>query len=263
VAGGKEKHSVRRPVPQITIVDLDLDGLQRLQATTLLLSDLHVWQFPLDLPESAHKSLTQFLSVEERARAAKFHFERDARRFSAARATVRTILAAYVRSGPHELQFAYAEHGKPSLARSTMDLRFSVSHSGEIGLLGLVLRREVGIDVEVTRDNIEIDTLAKRFFSVQERESLHALPTEQKTAAFFRCWTFKEAFLKAQGVGLSRSLVSFDVDLTLGEQGLLATRPDPEEAKRWSILPVETAPGYTAAVAVEGSITALNVFRCH
>jgi 4'-phosphopantetheinyl transferase len=157
----------------------------------------------------------------------------------------------------------HSEHGKPSLANAAADIRFSVSHSGGLALLAVARGREVGVDLEAIREDVETDKLAERFFSEQEWQSLRLLPPEQRVPAFFRCWTCKEAFVKAQGVGLSRSLGSFDVDVNPEGGGrLVATRPDPGEAGRWSLHEIEAEPGYVAAVAVEGSIAALSIFRC-
>jgi len=224
---------------------------------------LHVWQFPTTISESAYAGFAELLSPDERTRAARFHFEKDARRFVVARASLRSILTGYTLSPAAGLRFADARHGKPGLIDAARDIRFNLSHSGDQALLAVALGREVGADVEAIRTDVETDKLAERFFSAAERQALRALPPERRVAAFFRCWTCKEAFLKAQGIGLSRSLGSFDVDVNPGHPArLVATRPDPSEAGRWSLHELEAPPGYAAALAVEGAITALSIVRC-
>lgn len=225
--------------------------------------ELHLWEFPLTVDDSVFSAVEHHLSEEERARAARFHAPADRRRFAVGRGVVRSILAAYTSIPARELSFLYSQHGKPRLERSESDIRFNVSHSGDRGLLGLTLGQAVGVDIEAIKENIECDKLAERFFSAHERELLRGLVGEKQMQAFFRCWTCKESFLKAQGVGLSRSLESFDIDLAAKKVRLAGTRPDASEASRWSLFEIETEPGYAAAVCVEGSIAAISVVRCN
>jgi 4'-phosphopantetheinyl transferase len=225
-------------------------------------TEIHVWEFPTIVSESTLASYTELLSSDERDRASRFHFERDTRRFTVARAGLRTILSAYTKTPAAELRFHLSAHDKPELEPAS-DIRFNISHSGEMALLGIALSREVGVDIEAVRQNVEIESLAERFFSPHERETIRALPEQDKIAAFFRCWSCKEAFLKAQGVGLSRSLNSFDVEANPALPARLAgTRPDARETERWSLHTIETADGYAAAVSAEGSITEIKRMLC-
>jgi 4'-phosphopantetheinyl transferase len=82
---------------------------------------------------------------------------------------------------------------------------------------------------------------------------LRALPTEMRRHAFFRCWTRKEAYIKSRGEGLSLSLDQFDLSLSPGEpDAVLDTRRDSSEVSRWSLQELTPAPGYVAALVVEG-----------
>lgn len=225
-------------------------------------SAIHLWVFPLATSESAYMQFAEMLSIEERARAARFHFEKDAHRFAVARASVRSILGGYTLIPARDVHFVYSEYGKPSLAAAALDIRFSVSHSGDLASLAVARGREVGADIEAIREGIELEKLAERFFSPRECQSLLARAPEERLLTFFRYWTCKEAFLKAQGVGLSRGLATFDVDLDAGRARLVSTRPDPREADRWALQEFEPAREYAGAVAVEGSITAMSVLRC-
>jgi len=248
---------------QILVTGVSADSLLQPSAPRLDSGEIHLWEFPLSASESRFADYAELLSTEERTRASRFHFERDARRFTIARGIVRAILGAYALSPASELTFACAKHGKPALANSASNLGFNVSHSSEMGLLGIALGREIGVDIEAIRPDVETDKLAERFFSARERESIRSLPEEQRVSAFFRCWSCKEAFLKAQGVGLSRSLGSFDVEVNPKRPAsLLATRPEASEAKEWALHEVETMPGYAAAVSAQGSVTAIRILRC-
>jgi len=249
--------------PQIVAAELSRHCLLEPPVPELPPSSLHIWQFPVTPSPLTPDRHTSLLSSDERVRASRFHFEKDARRFTITRAALRSILGGYTRTAASDLRFDYAHHGKPSLAENPANIRFSVSHSGGLAMIAITLAREVGVDIEAFRNNIETDKLAERFFSAPERESLRLLSAPNRVAAFFRCWTCKEAFLKAQGLGLSRSLDSFDVEVNPERPAqLLATRPHAEEAGQWSLHGVETDCGYAAAAAVEGSIETIRVLRC-
>jgi len=248
---------------QIVVADLSQNAVLDPPALALSSAAIHIWEFPLSISQSAFTSLARLLSPDEQTTASRFRFERDARRFTVARASLRAVLTGYTRSPARDLQFVYSQHGKPALAHSPQDIRFSVSHSGDLALLAVARSREVGVDLEVIREDVETDKLAQRFFSVRERESLHLLPSQHRVPAFFRCWTCKEAFLKAQGVGLSRSLESFDVEVDPARSArLISTRPNPGESESWSLHDVEMPPAYAAAVAVEAVIAEMKILRC-
>lgn len=211
-----------------------------------------IWRVFLDLqPDSIHQ-LESTLSTEETERAARFHFDKDRTRFVVAHGYLRDILARYLSGEPHQLHFPTNEYGKPSLI-SDSNLEFNLSHSGRYALIAVTHNRKVGIDVEHIRQDIDLDSLARRFFSPGEVSKFMALPTEQKISAFFNCWTRKEAYIKAQGLGLSLPLDSFDVSLAPNEPAVLhATRPLADEALRWTLLSLDVHPDYAGALAVEG-----------
>jgi len=152
-----------------------------------------------------------------------------------------------------ELAFDLNEFGKPELAGS--EIMFNLSHSHGLALFAVTRGRAIGIDIERIREEMTIGKIARRFFSPAEASALSALPAHQQAEAFFNCWTRKEAWIKARGQGLSIALNSFEVSLAPGEPARLrATRPDPEEASRWSLVALACEPGYAAALAVAGEI---------
>ena len=193
------------------------------------------------------------LSAEERARGTRYRFERDLAHFIARRATLRSILAAYTGWLPAALTFCLGPSGKPALARVARGgLRFNVSHSAGLTLVAVTRCREVGVDLERIRPQLAAG-VAERFFSPVEVAALAVLPAEDRAAAFFACWTRKEAYVKAKGGGLSLGLDRFAVSLVPGEPArLLQTADDPLEVERWRLEALDPAPGYAAALAVEG-----------
>ena len=214
--------------------------------------DVELWHVDLDAGADTESRWREVLSTDERERAARFHFERDRQCYCVTRAALRTLLGGYLQANPRELSFQYSDKGKPSLASRYRDcnLAFNVSHSGDVALLGFTRRRQIGVDIEKIRDDFDTFAIARRFFSAREQEQLSSLPEDQQRHAFFRCWTRKEAFIKALGEGLSHPLDQFDVSLDGSASVSLTTRPDDEEAQRWHLASVESRAGYAAAYAI-------------
>jgi 4'-phosphopantetheinyl transferase len=215
---------------------------------------VHVWRVDLGASPAQLRSLWGVLDGAEKARAERFHFARDRARFVAGRGTLRVILARYLDRDPAGIVLVYGSHGKPALAPSGDGARisFNLSHSGDLALLAVCLERRIGIDLEQIRPAVAGEDIARRVFSPRENAALDALPPEHRLAAFFHCWTRKEAFVKASGEGLALPLDHFDVSLAPGEPAvLLRTAPDPTEARRWSLVALDAGPGHAAALAVE------------
>lgn len=156
--------------------------------------EVHVWR-----AELTFEGALEELDDRERERAARFRFEKDRRRFLSAHSALRRILSPYAGSAPAALRFQVAAHGKPSIPGP---VRFSMSHSGELALYAVALR-EVGVDVERHRTDIEAAQLAARFFPEAEARELAAADAGGREAVFFRLWTRREAYLKARGIGIA------------------------------------------------------------
>jgi 4'-phosphopantetheinyl transferase len=224
-------------------------------------NEVQLWRVDLEAVRADESRWQEVLSPDEKGRASRFHFLADRQRFVAARALLRKILAAYLNTGPASLNFSYSKREKPSLGgvHAASGVTFNVSHSGGIALYAFTVRREIGVDVEHMRNDFDVEPIAQRFFSARERGQLAALPKEERIDAFFRCWTRKEAYMKATGDGLSLPLSQFDVSLESVEtNALLATRPDAAEAERWLLREVPGGAGYRAALCVRGHDWILN-----
>ncbi|MGH8995500.1 MAG: 4'-phosphopantetheinyl transferase family protein [Acidimicrobiales bacterium] len=168
-----------------------------------------LWWAPLDLEPDDLDRLTSSLSAEEQGRARRYRRPVDADHYRAGRGWLRQLLGAELGCSAAEVEIASGEHGKPSAPGS--DLRFNASHSGALFVIATSWEVEVGVDVEVIRPNAEVDRIAKRFFSVNERRALAALPDGPRLVGSFECWTRKEAYLKGVGVGLRVPLEDVDV----------------------------------------------------
>ncbi|HEX8161811.1 MAG TPA: 4'-phosphopantetheinyl transferase superfamily protein [Pyrinomonadaceae bacterium] len=228
------------------------------------MGETHVWRASLNLDAAASRACSELLSTDERQRAARYHFRKDREHFCAARGALRSILAAYLDVPPARLVFSYGRYGKPALdgAARGARLRFNAAHSHGIALYAVTLDREVGVDVELVRDDFAGLDIAERFFSRAEVDALRALPPQERATAFFDCWTRKEAYIKARGEGLSLPLHRFTVSLARGEPPrLVSADDDPREASRWSLVELHPGPGYRAALAVEGRAPAVRCWR--
>ena len=225
--------------------------------------DVHLWPLVLDGTAIRQDHYEPLLSTDEAARAVRFHFARDRRRFVAGRGTLRMILARYKDVSRRELRFTYGSAGKPSLAAQLdgQGLEFNLSHCDHMGLLAVARHRVLGVDIERIRPARDLRALASRFFAPEEVTALESLPASLYAQAFFACWTRKEAFLKALGAGLTVPLDDFVVSVDPGKPArLLSTRWRPREADRWSLTDIVVGPDFRAALAIAGKrLPALRV----
>lgn len=214
--------------------------------------DLDVFAVNLDAPEDVRARLWSHLSPEERQNAETFVFPEHQQRYVVGRGMLRELLAPRLGIPPGGIEFIGNAYGKPRLAdvHRAPELNFNVSHSGSLALYAFCRDRDVGVDVELMREIEDADDLAERFFSPAEAAALAALPVDQKSPAFLACWTRKEAFIKAIGLGLSCPLDAFDVSLEPDAPArLLRIDPSIDSVSSWSMQGFRPRDGYIAAVA--------------
>jgi len=225
-------------------------------------SEIHVWAIETLSHESEVNQFRDYLVNSEIERANRFYFAEHQRRFIILRGILRCLLARYSNQAPTNVRFWYNEQGKPYLQSKTQSIKFNLSHSSELALCAFSLEREIGIDIERLSDRVNYLQIAKRFFSSREQNALRALPDHQKRAAFFACWSRKEAYIKARGLGLSLPLDSFDVSLHPNQPAkLLASRDYPTDADRWQMHHLNVSSGYASAVVVAGQNWKIKSWR--
>ena len=138
---------------------------------------------------------------------------------------------------------------------------FNLSHSHGLAVIAVGAGREVGIDVELLRPEFAGEDIAKRYFSAREVRELAQLPVGSRTEGFFRCWTRKEAYIKARGEGLHVPLDSFSVSLSPDRFPELLSADE----SRWkieSLVPSSEAERrYAAALVAEGKDWASRYFN--
>ena len=183
--------------------------------------DVHTWTVPLDASQQAYEDLLATLASDERQRAREFRFDDPRRRYVMARGTLRRLLGEYLHAEPTSIELTIDHNQKPHLAsqHAMAGLHFNVSHSGDLAVIGFARGCEVGIDVEQLRDVGHLEQIARRFFHPSETSAVLAAPESTRTLAFLRCWTGKEAVLKALGTGIVGNLAGFQVPIDDGWQG--------------------------------------------
>jgi 4'-phosphopantetheinyl transferase len=220
--------------------------------------ELHVWHAALDREKKVVGQLESTLSPDEKARADRFHFANDRNRFVVARGLLRELLGKYLHQAAAGLAFSYGKHGKPFLSgeNASSGLCFNLSHSSGLVVYAVAKERNLGIDVEHVLPESAGEDIAQRYFSAREVNDLRALPPESRVEGFYHCWTRKEAYLKATGMGLQIPLDSFSVSLSPGKPAQFLGGVE----SRWHMAAYHPAEGYMAALVYDGAPCSIKYF---
>lgn len=225
--------------------------------------EVHIRLFNLALSATELTRFEQLLAPEELKRADRLIDHQVRNRFIAGRGLLRETLAGCLDRKPSDILIASNQYGKPILSGedSNHGLGFNLSHSGDLAIMALADRRELGIDLEQIREDLPYEAMAQQFFSRREQADLFSLPTELQRAAFFRCWTRKEAYLKGCGSGFSQPAHICDVSLLPGQPpALLADRIDPSQTSKWSLIDLDVPEGFCATLAVQSPLPTIIYF---
>lgn len=214
---------------------------------------VHVWRLPVASLVGWANERVPVLTTREQEKIQRKHRREDAERETVARVGLRVLLGGYLGREAGDIAFATEMKGKPVLQESPDGgprIEFNVSHSGAWVMMAFARGMPLGIDVEQHRD-IERDELVTGFFSTPERASWQTIPMESRRQVFFEAWTRKESYLKGLGVGLTKSLDSFAVELDPGAMpAILWDREYPRAGSEWRLVPVPPAGGYAGTLAV-------------
>jgi 4'-phosphopantetheinyl transferase len=195
----------------------------------LLPREIHLWRAALTDPARL-AGAEAVVSREECLRAARFVFPGDRDRFITAHGALRMVLALYVGADPHSLEFETGPNGKPTLVQTFTDIRFNLSHSGDLALIAVTRGLDVGVDIERIQEALEFDQIVEQYFDPSEAWALRTAPPQERVLRFFDLWTRKEARLKADGSGLGSN----------------------PPLERFGVRNLRPALGYAGAVACEG-----------
>jgi len=226
--------------------------------------EVHLWRVSLNQVPTVISELSTLLTPDESRRAERYYRAVDRDHFIVARGALRKILSTYLSIPPHELRFDYNKYGKPTLSggKNHDALNFNLSHSHDLALYAVTRGRNVGIDIEYIREDFATLEIAERFFSKNEVEMLKSLPSNQRTIGFFNCWSRKESFIKALGMGVSYPLDRFTVSLAPDDApALLKVDDQGQEPLNWIMYELMAGSEYAAAVIVENPPVVLKQWQ--
>lgn len=220
------------------------------QILPCLNEDIHIWNCKVDFNRDLTLRYKNILSLDEEKRASQFKFEKDQIVYTTARGILRLLAGHYLSLSPNEIQFDYTQFGKPFFKTDT-SLKFNVSHSGERIAIAFCQNYDIGVDIEHINRDFDVMEIAVNYFSKNEIQALANIPNKEKNRAFYRCWTRKESFIKAEGSGLSFPLDKFSVSLNKDETAeLLETSWHVDEKMHWSLFSLVPCQNYLTALAV-------------
>jgi 4'-phosphopantetheinyl transferase len=250
------------------MIAVDPESLLALPASLELEpSTVHVWAFRLEGSAALTEACRDVLSPAERQRADRFVFPHDRIHHTIAHGVLRHVLSRYAGIAPGSLRFQATASGKPSLVwpadASATTLQFNLTHSEDRALLGVSDGREIGIDLERVRSNLEALDISRHYFFGAEREAIENALSVMRDSIFFRYWVAKEAVLKAQGVGLGFPLDRFCIHFhSAGDTAHIETL-DPAVLERdWTVRLLPFAADWAAAVAARGDDWQVKVENC-
>ncbi|WP_068008153.1 4'-phosphopantetheinyl transferase family protein [Pseudovibrio axinellae] len=198
---------------------------------------------PLEYPFPMDQAIT----AEEKTRGARFRFLRDRRAFALGRWVVRSILGVDQPPTPFLLQ----DHGKPHLSGYPT---FNISHSGGLVAVALARNAPLGVDLEFMRQDRQMTDLIPVVCHPMEHLHIESRCPKERAATFYRCWTRKEAILKATGEGLRDNLRSLDVKLEQQHPWITS------ESVPLKLLDIDVKwEGYSCSLAVDPSISGLEI----
>ena len=220
-------------------------------------AEIHVWlAFYEDITDERLRSAyRELLNAAEKEQETRFYFARDRRRYLTTRALARTALSRYVSIDPREWVFSTNAYGRPEIVNEQardVGLSFNISHTRGLIVLGVTMRRALGVDVENVRAREAPIDVADRFFAPQEVAALAAAPPQQQQFRFFEYWTFKESYIKARGMGLSLPLDKFSFHYPNDHAVEISIRPElADDSARWQFWQFRPRPEYLVAICAE------------
>lgn len=217
--------------------------------------DLWLVRYDQILDESLLAEMRALLSGDERAQEPRFHFADDRKRYLVTRALVRKVLSRYADVAPGDWRFAVNDHGRPRIAlpagadAGCQGLDFNLSHTRGLIAMAVSRHRPLGVDVEQVSARRGSLDIAQRFFSPREAAALARVPAAALQERFYEYWTFKEAYIKARGLGLSLPLERFGFDFPRDDEVRLSVDPEVgDDAARWSLWQLRPTPEHLLAL---------------
>ena len=211
---------------------------------------VQIWTINLDVSPDLLAIYLADLNSDEIVRSERYRRQVDRTNFIVSRAVLKRLIASKLSINTSNVEFDENPFGKPHIIQNHK-LQFNLSHSGKLAIIGFTENHRIGVDVEYMKDDIEYKNIAKHHFAPEEYEVLLSQPNNLLREYFYRCWTRKESFIKAEGSGVSYPLDSFIVSMNSDNEAAILNMKDPSENQsEWSMHSFVPAANYIAAVTV-------------
>jgi 4'-phosphopantetheinyl transferase len=219
-------------------------------------NEVHIWRYILNEKEYHAEKISPLLSKEEKKRCSEYMNEAEKIRYTCNHRFVRQVLAKYLHVSPSHIEFSHAALGKPFVKNS--NLFFNYSYRTTFGMLAISKHSEVGVDIEKMRSLQDLPTFAAFSFSEKEKEMIFKSKGEKLQETLFTFWTFKEAIIKALGVGLNADLTQIDLsDFFYSGSNPLAF----DNNSIYTIKRIKAPEGCMAALAIKGKAGSCTEFN--
>lgn len=214
--------------------------------------ELHIWRYTVNEQHFAAEQTNPMLSVEETEKSKRFVLEEHRVDYVCNHRFVREVLAGYLQTFPNEIEFSVTSLGKPFIKNA--GLFFNVSHSKNKALLAISKDTEVGVDIEYMKDLQDAVTFSDYSFSEQEKAMIFKNGQIDKEV-LFTFWTFKEAYIKATGTGLSVDISKINLtDFYTNEVYKLGNA-------NWTLKRLSAEEGFKAAFAIAAQVDKITEFN--
>ncbi|WPY01912.1 Phosphopantetheinyl transferase N-terminal domain protein (plasmid) [Candidatus Trichorickettsia mobilis] len=207
----------------------------------------------LILPHTIHK-FWQCLSTDEKSRATKYYTKQLSDQYIISHGILRYILSYYTSQFPQNIEFTYNEYGKPFLKNNSHNIQFNMSHSHGVIAYIITLNYQVGIDIELHDDSLNIQELIDLIFTQAEYKFFTTLKDKEKLKFFYNLWTKKESLIKANGRGLSYPINTIEAMILTFDRKIFLASKENNYDQAWYYFPLEVPKNYSGAIAIEHKI---------
>ncbi|MGK0372960.1 MAG: 4'-phosphopantetheinyl transferase [Glaciecola sp.] len=231
---------------------------------SILPNEIHLWFVYSEQIQDSEllASYRNIISLTEARKNSRFLFEKGRQQHLITRALVRSVLSEYIGSvSPGEWEFTQNEYGKPEVLPVMLPfpLKFNLSHAKSMIVLAVSNGQEVGVDVESVDRDIASDKLANYAFSKKEYEQLKQVEAAFFQERFFDFWTFKEAYIKACGMGLSIPLDSFsfifsETNKNMNKVSIKFEKERRDDPKYWKFWQIKPCKKFTVSLALKSNV---------
>ncbi len=223
----------------------DGDALPQVTPLTAPAPGIALWWCSLDETPARLRACEAYLSDAERARASRFGTRSLRARYVIGRGSLRTVLGRTLGIAPVDVPIVRGARGRPQLACEA-EPDFNISHTAGVALIGIARGVRIGVDIERCDRGINVEGIARKFMTANERATLATLETDAARKQLLRLWTCKEAMSKATGDALAAPFARLDVDVAAPA---LRSGPAPYRPDRWSLHAAAVPADYFATIA--------------